>query len=210
MLLAATTLVEYMNIVQNVVLSLCGVLTVAIAYRGLTTWRKELKGKSEYTKAKEVLKAVYKVRRGFMIVRSPAMFSYEYPAEMRDESGSLKKEFAYDGTAHAYQERWKKLAEAFRELEDQTLDAEVEWGRQFQEIIIPLRHCFGQLQSAIQDMLSAKKYPYEQASRPRTERAEQRSVLYHVSENSAHDKFTSEINAAIEKFETELRPHIRK
>lgn len=201
---------EYTTVAQNVVLALCGVATVVIAYCGLTTWRKELKGKSEYTKAKEVLKAVYKVRRGFMVVRAPAIFSYEYPEKMRDESGHLKAGCDYDGTVHVYQERWKFLAEAFQELEDQTLDAQVEWGAEFQDVIVPLRKCRAELQIAIQDMLRAKKDPYERQGRPRDERMEQRSVLYYVGESWEHDKFTPDINAAIERFETKLRPHIRK
>src|SRR5438093_827696 len=95
---------EYTTVAQNIVLALCGIATVLIAYAGLTTWRKELKGKSEYAKAKEVLKSVYRVRRGFMAVRAPMIFSYEYPEKMRDQSGSLKREYGYEGTLHVYQE----------------------------------------------------------------------------------------------------------
>jgi hypothetical protein len=201
---------EYTTVVQNVVLAICGVATVVIAYCGLTTWRKELKGKSEYTKAKEVLKAVYKVRRAFIVVRGPGIFSYEYPESMREESGHLKREYEYEGTAHVYQERWKILAEAFQELEDQTLDAQVEWGAEFQDVIVPLRKCRGELQIAIQELLKATKHPYVVRQGALQEQMQERSVLYYLAENSEHDKFTSEINAAIELFENKLRPHIKK
>ena len=42
------------------------------------------------------------------------------------------------------------------------------------------------------------------------EKAEERSVLYHIGEDSKHDKFTPEINEAIQEFENWLRPHIKK
>src|SRR5436190_17833583 len=83
---------EYTKIGQNVILALCAIATVLIAFFGLKTWRKELKGKSEYIKAKEVLKAVYKVRTAFMHVRNPSVYSHEYPEEMRSEQGYLKGE----------------------------------------------------------------------------------------------------------------------
>lgn len=201
---------ECTTIAQNIVLAISGAAAAVIAYLGLTTWRKELKGKSEYEKAKEVLKAVYKVRRAFMHVRNPAIFQYEYPETMTDNFGHLKREHDYEGTAHVYETRWKFLAEAFRELEDLTLDAQVEWGPEYQDVIVPLRGCKAELQVAIQNMLEGKKNPNDPRSLSREEKAEERSTLYHIGENSKHDKFTPEINTAIELFETKLRPHIRK
>jgi hypothetical protein len=58
---------------------------------GLRTWRRQLKGTSEYTKAKEVLKAVYKVGRAFRHIRSASIYEYEYPEEMRDSFGLKKR-----------------------------------------------------------------------------------------------------------------------
>jgi hypothetical protein len=146
-----------------------------------------------------------------MIVRAPAILTYEYPKEMLDDiTGQLKKEFSYGGTEHVYKERWKFMAEAFQELENQTLDAQVEWGAEFQDTIIPLRICRGELMLAIQDLLRAMKEPYEHRVVPRQQKAEERSILYYIGEKSENDKFTSEINAAIQQFESKLRPHIRK
>lgn|ERR1043166_1488299 len=82
---------EYTSVVQNIVLALCGVATVTIAALGLRTWRRQLKGTSEYTKAKEVLKAVYKVGRAFRHIRSASIYEYEYPEEMRDSFGLKKR-----------------------------------------------------------------------------------------------------------------------
>lgn len=201
---------EYTTIVQNVFLAISGAAAAVIAYLGLKTWRKELKGKSEYAKAKEVLKAVYKVRRAFNHVRNPVIYQYEYPEGMRDSWGHLKKEYDYEGTAHVYENRWKFLAEAFQALEEENLDAQVEWGPEFQEVIVPLRRCKGELQIAIENLLKGKKNPHERRERAREEREEERSVLYHIGENSRHDKFTPQINAAIEEFEKRLRPYIKK
>jgi hypothetical protein len=201
---------EYTTIVQNVFLVIASAAAALIAYLGLTTWRKELKGKSEYAKAKEVLKAVYKVRRAFNHVRNPIIYQYEYPERMRDSSGHLEKKYDYEGTAHVYENRWKFLAEAFEALEEENLDAQVEWGPGFQEVIVPLRRCKVELQIAISNFLEGKKNPHERRERAREDQEDERSVLYHLGENSRHDKFTPQINAAIEEFEKKLRPYIKK
>ena len=165
---------QYTTIGQNVVLALSGVAATVIAYLGLTAWRKELKGRSEYDKAKAVLKAVYKVQGAFRHVRNPAIFQFEYPEEMTNNWGHLKQEHDYEGTAYVYENRWKILAEAFRELEEQNLDAQVEWGPEFQEIIAPLRKCKIELEIALQNHLEAKKNPHDRRSLTREERAEER------------------------------------
>ena len=103
----------------------------------------------------------------------------------------------------------KYLEEAFKDLEDQTLDAQVEWGKEFQDVIIPLRKCRAELVMAIQDFLEAKKPGGIHRATPE-ERIARDSKLYYVGENSEHDPFTPQINAAIDPFEKKLRPHINK
>jgi hypothetical protein len=201
---------EFAPVVQNVVLALCAIATVIIAYLGLTTWRKERKGKSEYAKAKEVLKAVYKVSEGFKIVRSPVIYTYEYPEEMRDEdSGHLKKGYQQKGTSHVYQERWKHLSGAFEELENQALDAQVEWGAEFKDAMVPLRSCRVDLQVAIQRLLESKADSARAKYLSDEEWERQQSILYHIGGGS-HDSFTPEVDAAISLFERKLRPLIKK
>jgi len=197
-------------ILQNLVLAGCAVATVIIAAMGLSAWRKQLKGTSEYAKAKEVLKAVYKVGRGFAQVRAPAVYQYEYPEDMADFGGHLKKEHDYEGTAYVYENRWKPLGEAFRELEDLNLDAQVEWGRDFADAIVPLRKCVIELQIAIQTMLERKKDPEDWRATTAEEKAANRGILYDLGKDSKYDTFTPQIDAAIQVLEDKLRPHIAK
>ena len=192
------------------IVSISAVIGVFIAVSGLRTWRKELKGKSEYQKAKDVLKAVYRVRNGFMIVRSPWMDGSEYPKDSFDEYGQLKKGSEFDAHLYAYQNRLKSLEEAFAELESQTLDAQVEWGKEFIGVIIPLRRCRHELVVAIQNHLQAKK-PFGGRELSPEERKDIRPKLYYVGENEPKlDPFTIQINQAIEGFEKRLRPHIKR
>lgn len=204
------TLAECITAGKDVVVATAAGLAAYFAYRGLTTWRKELKGRSEYQLAKDVLKSVYKVREAFKHVRNPMIFQYEYPEEMTDHHGNLKQDNRHEGTVHVYQERWKKMEEAFGELESYHLEAQVEWGPEFQDVINDLRSCRTELLVTIQRKLDRMKDSYDREVLSADERAKERSVLNHLGEDSKYDEFTPEINAAIGKFEKWLRPHIKK
>lgn len=201
---------QWTSVLRDVLLGAAAAATAFFAYLGLSTWRRELKGKSEYQLAKDVLKAVYKVREAFKFVRNLLIYSYEYPDDMKDPHGHLKREYEYEGTAHVYQERWKKVAEAFQELEDLHLDAQVEWGPEYQDVIRKLRSCLVDLQIAIQTMLERKKDPRMGELTDAEKLEEERSVLYNLGGGSKHDKFTPEIAEAIGEFEKWLRPKIKR
>tara|TARA_R110001583_G_scaffold139368_1_gene291540 strand:+ start:249 stop:869 length:621 start_codon:yes stop_codon:yes gene_type:complete len=200
----------WLPIVKDIVVACSAFGAAFIAYSGLGTWQRELKGKSEYQLAKDVLRSVYKVREAFKHVRHPAIMGYEYPEELTTHSGHLQDGSRYEGTAHVYQERWKKMDAAFSELEEQYLEALVEWGSEYQDKIVPLRRCRGELLMAIQDMLHRYKNPEEENWKNREVQANERSVIYHLGEDSKHDKFTPEINAAIKLFEDWLREYISR
>ncbi len=200
---------EYAGIAKDVIIAISAAVAAVMAVWGLTAWRRELKGKSEYAKAKEVLKAVYRVREGFKHVRRPAIWQFEYPEEMIDSNGYLKPEHDHEGNTYVYETRIKVLNEAFSELEEQTLDAQVEWGPEFEDVIKPLRECRADLMIAIQDFLEAKKIPHYNQGRTKEERTKHLSVLYYGGPGSERDKFTPQINKAIEGFEDRLRPRIK-
>jgi hypothetical protein len=194
---------------KDLLLGLSALAAAIFAYLGVSAWKKELKGKAEYQLAKNVLKAVYRVREAFKHVRNPAIYQYEYPDEMRDHHGQLKREKNYEGTAHVYEKRWEKMAEAFGALEELHLDAQVEWGAEFQNKIVKLRSCRIELMIAMQKMLEQKKYPTPSPVTPREQKAEEFSILYHIGEDSKHDRFTPKINGAIKEFEVWLRPYVK-
>ena len=121
-----------------------------------------------------------------------------YPKELCDETGRLKNELRYEGNAHVYETRWKMMADAFNTLEEQTLDAQVEWGADFLDVIIPLRKCKVELLIAVQDHLGAMKEPHLRRQNTAEESNKQMQVLYYTGEDSRHDQFTKQINPRTE------------
>lgn len=202
----ACEVAEIVSAVSDAIVAIAAIAAAVFAYIGLTAWKKQLKGGAEYQLAKEVLKAVYRVREAFKVVRNPAIFSYEYPEEMRSPSGNLKPEHRLEGTEYVYKKRWEDMAASFKELEELHLQAQVEWGPQFQERIVKLRHCRIELQMAIADLLEGYSGKRKNMSSSQESR-EVRSVLY-WTDSDEHDKFTPQINEAISEFEGWLRPKV--
>jgi len=130
---------------KDYIIAVSALITSYFAYEGLTAWHQQMRGGSQFDNAKNILKAVYKVRDGFSHVRNPFIMAYEYPKEYLYESGmmvgNLKREYNYEGTLHVYEMRFNKLNDAFNELEEVILNAQVEWGRDYLEFIVPLRLC---------------------------------------------------------------------
>ncbi len=190
-------------------LAISAILVAFFTFLGLHTWRKQLKGKSEYEKAKEVLKAVYTVRDAFNYVRNNFIFSYEYPEEMLDSSGYLKNGFKYEGNLHVYNKRLELLNEAFLELEEKHLDAQIEWGSEFQDVIKPLRECRGELLSAIRLYLEDLKQNTNITTSPEDKMDILKKVFFQEAD-SEHGDFTKKINDAVDKFYSRLQPFIAK
>ena len=144
------TLSPIFILIKDAVISLSAMTAAIVAIFGLRAWRNELKGKSEYKLAKDLLKSVYNVRDGFLHLRNPAIYSYEYP-EIVEDDGSVKID--QSDKDYVYEKRWKILDEAFSELESFHLDAQVEWGALYNEKITAMRKCRSKLLLEIQNYL---------------------------------------------------------
>ncbi len=205
-------IVEFVSISKDVIVGLSVFATAVIAYRGLTAWKNELKEKSEYQLAKNLLKSVYLVHKAFIYVRSPIIYQSAYPENMKNTHGHLSSTYDYEGMAHVYEQRWEAMEKAFSELEQYYLDAQIEWTEESENKILKLRSCRIELLIAIQDMLEKKKNPSEiqPSQKEEEEQIKQRGVLRDLGKNSISATFNKKINDAVEEFKQWLIPHIKK
>ena len=199
------TLSEFITASKDVIVGLSALFAVVFAYKGLTAWRKELKGTTEYRLAKEVLKSAYRVQRSINHVRVFVIFQDEYPIEMLDYNGNLKKEYYYEGTKYVYQKRCEVMTEAFNVLEEHFLDALVEFGIENQNVIEKLRSCKAEIIIAIDQKLAQLKNPsdYVQLN------TEDQSILSYRGVNDKDNKFTLQINDSILEFDKWLKRYIK-
>jgi hypothetical protein len=109
------------------------IVGLIIAGFGLKTWKRQLRGKSEYEIAKNLLKSTYKYREAINSVRHPFMDIAEMPEPPKDSPQSNEEKKRFYGIAKAYENRWNKVVEVRIEIGTELLEAEVLWGNDIKE-----------------------------------------------------------------------------
>ena len=117
--------IEYVGIFRDIAVGLSAIFVAVTAWRGVSSWKKELKGKAEYETARCLLRSTHKLRDELKDGRIPAIFPSEYP------EGQIENSSIYEDTRnflYVYQNRWKPIHKAIKELRTQRSEAGVLWG----------------------------------------------------------------------------------
>ena len=200
---------EYITLAKDVMTILAALVAATVAILGLRTWRKQLRGKTEYELARRLLRNVYRVRDAIRIVRNPFVSSAETVQAMREAEIDIE---AFDplNTQHTAlsqqavrQRRWKGIQEAFTELDVDALEAEVIWGHDIAEHLQPLRQHTSTLYANIQRYLRNLSNP------PRHQETESLQeidrTIYAVGED---DAFSAGVLGAVEGIENYLKAYL--
>ena len=75
---------DWVGIVKDLLVAGAAVAAAIMAWKGLTTWRRELHGKAKHEVARQMLRATYKVRDAVHHVRHPIGTGEEQIAGLRD------------------------------------------------------------------------------------------------------------------------------
>lgn len=148
---------EIVAIVKDVVLTLAAIVAGYVGIRGLGTWRRQLRGNTEYQLAKTMLTSVYELREAISGVRNPFMQYSKEPDLPQDKLKELsQREREWHALAQAYQRRWEPVPKAMAKLDANLLEAEVVWGPEIRTKANPLNRLTGELLLALQDHLEAR------------------------------------------------------
>ncbi len=194
----------------------CALITTGLAIWGLSTWRHQLKGGAEYLLAKDLLKATYRMGKAFDRVRNPAIRSNEYPGELQDDAQRLQDDTRHEATKYVYDQRWKQMAEALDLYREKSLDAQVEWGRDFDQLTRPLLELAYELRNALNSMLWPMAGENDaidikaEGSKELVESRKAKDRIIYKSDLLELDDFTPKIEAAITDLERALRAKIGK
>jgi hypothetical protein len=182
---------------------------VIVARDGLQAWKAQLRGTVEYELTRRLLRATYKYRDGFSIVRNPVMFGSEHPSLPEGFSGSGDDE-RFHGLAGAYSKRWDRFMEARRELDAELLEAEVIWDSAIRKLYEPLFGLQGELIATLNTYLTACNPRESAASKEACNRIlrERRDSLYET--NFEADTFSLDVTKCIADLENTLKPHLRR
>lgn len=199
---------EVVSIIKDLCLAGAAVTTATIAWRGVESWRSELKGKADFEVARGFIRATYQLRDAIEVCRSPWIPVSEFPEGYRSSYGKRDAKEEGQAMAFVYGNRWDKVSTCIQEFDTATLEAEALWGSEIEEKAKNLRRCVSELRSAIESVIRDAYSGGEDFNSDREFSKEVRQIVN--STKPDENPLTLKINAAISDIESKVRPHLSR
>lgn len=189
--------------------------TMVAAFLGLSTWRAQLHGGSDFELARRLLAAVYRMRNAIQRARSPLISAFEYadrPGRPPDES-PFDVKLSSEDYAQVFERRYKPLDDARAELDALLLEAEALWGKAIAQPVTALRSITHELYGAVGQFVEEMKGGDDPSPWGKEERARRLALRYRLREilfwrSTPEDLFAAELQSTVEKFEAIARNHL--
>jgi len=191
-------------VVKDVLLVMAALAGAVIGALGLTTWWRQLSGQADFDLARRIVRAAIGFREGIRDVRNNMIWSEEMFAAIKElglpSEASPTSAGQARGVAAAYQVRWKRLADAYRSLGADAVEAEALWDVDLRPLLIPLHHLKTELLNALQE------YTREDPAR-RTDTADFKRIRDMMSQRG-DDEFDRQVVAAVDEIVAAVRPYL--
>ena len=177
------------------VVSIVGTIgALTIGGLGLFTWRRQLRGTSEYEVAKKAILKTYEVQQAIQSVRNPML----YLSKEEVEAGRRLEE-----EQRIYSERMTYLNEKWAELQTIRLEAKVIWGAEAQDSFNEVQQRIGDVRGAIWLhfwMKGAYAGPGATVDNSPERVRENDKIVYFTSEEDEFSQQIADSTANVEKF----------
>jgi hypothetical protein len=195
--------------IKDIATALAAAVGIYVALDGLSTWKKQLKGKTEYELARRLLKSVYKLRDAIDIVRNPLQTAGETYLALDESATDIKQadpNWNLVANSAVFKKRWAKIVDAFLDIEVEQLEAEVLFGDEIQSYISNLKRKVLQLNSNIDIYLQSLSDIHRRSLTNDVIQAATQIIWGQLSDNS--NQFSREVNEIIEKIENAIKPYL--
>jgi hypothetical protein len=201
----------FFGVLKDLALTLAAIATPLVAWRGLQTWRRELRGKADFEVARGLARATYRVREELAACRAPLIRSAENSPDYNPPAPGAPKDPAAEANnlAHIYNNRWKPVTAALRELDAQTLEGEALWGPDIRQSVEALHRCATTVFVAIDSILDNARSGGADFERDKEFGRRTRSQA-HASAMATDNPLSKEIAAAVAGIEGKLRTHLAR
>lgn len=194
--------------IKDIISIVVPILGVWIAYSGLKTWKKQLKGTTEFELARRILKSTYGVREAIRFFRAFYKFIKAYiPLEGEILS---PEEQQYRQTKTDWLERVERITKELQTFEVNRLEAEVLWGQESSEVLSKLsifcNRLFVYLKIHLDD-INPETRSLGYSTEPGVFKKEMDSWL---CANPKKDDVEIELNSIIKNIEDYLKKHLPK
>ena len=198
---------ELITCIKDIVVALAALVTGIVAIYGITSWRRELKGKANFEVARILIKAVYKLRDELGYCRSSFISAYEFPKEYEGTLGKHSAEEEGQAWAHVYSKRWEPVGNSIQDFEAALLEAEALWGNDIKEKASKLLGACRELRVAIEAVID-DKYSGGENFKDKEFGIKMRARV--SATKSDNDDLSKKITEAISDLESEIRPHLSR
>jgi hypothetical protein len=167
---------------------------------GLFTWKRQLKGTSEYELAKKAILKTYQVEQAIQAVRNPMLYLKQEEVEAGNQ---LQEE------QRIYNERLSSLFEKWSELQTIRLESKVVWSTEAHSAFEDLQKVIVKLKASIRLhfwLKGAYAGPGVGVDRNPDRVAENDEIIYFIDEE---DDFSKKIKGSIKKIEDFFSSKIR-
>lgn len=197
------TPVEIVTMAKDTILAGAGVATMTVAFLGLSTWNRQLRGQADFDAARALAKATYKLREEIAVSRSRIIRVYEFGDPITRRGGDTAEEYA-----RVYGERWKPVSVALQDFDAAVLEAEALWGDQVRAAAEKMHECLSTLASSMDAIVENARSGGEDFNSDQDFGREMRRNV-HASRDDG-DTLSLAIQEAIGSIEKVLRPHLRR
>jgi hypothetical protein len=205
------TCAELASFLKDLVLSGAAITGAIVAVKGLGTWRRQLKGQSEYELSRRILVTLFKYRDAINGVRYPAVWAYEMPSPPEEEAEKMSPEHnRFYGTSRAYQARWDKVQTERISLYADLLEAEAIWGVELKDLFKKVFDLEHELLTRIRHYIELINPDTDEASKEAIRRIDEkaRDIMYDNMSDEP-DEYKQELVSAIESIEKYLKPKLK-
>jgi hypothetical protein len=200
----------WVPLLKDALLAIAAVIGSIVAILGLSTWKRQLYGQSEYDLAKRILKSVYLFREVVNNARHPFMQYSATPDLPKDKLEQLsKEEKEWYAKAQAFEKRWEPVAKARADLDMNVLESEVFWENEIKDKIAKLKELHAELLVGIEEHLERTNPSHPDETYRAEDLKRNKAIIYGRSDRTK-DPFLDKMLTAIEDIESILKPYIRK
>lgn len=190
---------NFLNDVLDIVVRLVPIAGIIIAWLGLSTWRRQIKGTDKYRVASDLLLEVYKVREGISIVRSPLVRFR--PTENDSASREMNE---YYGYVETMERRWKEVSEPVAQMSLLSLKAEAHISKDIKKAVDELLKLVRELHVTLEQYIEVSR-PDSGFSLTEDFDNEGRAVLW---AKPTGDNFKKRVLSSVSKIEVLTSKHI--
>lgn len=183
---------------RDIFISIAALNASIVAILGLEAWKKQYKGKTDYEIARRYLKAVLTLKNSIIYLRNPFISSGEMETALKEHGLDSSEYTNYQKTNRVvYSARWKKVQEAWSDLEAELPEAELSWGTSALTISKPLLASVKELLREVQIFLDGYSDDLK------------KELIYNQGTDESPDVFMTKLIENTSNIEKYLKKHLR-